>query len=197
MKRLTLALLLAAAAPAAAQTARIAHASHGGRPETLVADAAADNFGILQPYFVADSIRFLTDTTALEYGKWEGHRVPEKKTGEKIRAVQFSGRKLTAEVSGFYSRAEYLAWRQHARHPVKLVGSDTTMDKNKVGQLQPVELKAKEKHRRKRAALTPPPAAPGGPPLPGSLLLAAGVLLLAGAGWLLAAAPDKRPLAPA
>ena len=190
MKRLTLALLLAAAAPAAAQTARIAHASHSGSPETLAADAAADNYGI-GPYFFTDSVRLLTDTTALEYGRWRFIE-NQMQAREKIRKVQFASCRSFGNHRA--NRTRYLQSLQSAHHPVKLV-SDTLPAASRASTTRPV--KAKTKRKRQEAALTPLPAAPDGPTVPGSLLVAAGVLLLAGAGWLLAAAPDKRPLAPA
>ena len=177
MKLLPLALLLSATAPAAAQTARIVHLSHGGSLATL--DAAADNFGVVGPYFVADSVRLLTDTTALEYGKWAGYRA---KAGQKTRTIQFASR-----------RAVYLQDLRYRQPPVKVVG-DTSAFPHKA--VKRPFIKASNKPRRKAAALAPLPAAPGGPAAPSGLLLVAGVLLLAGAGWLLAA-PDARPLAPA
>ncbi len=81
MKKQVLVSLLVAAAlgaawPAAAQTGRIAHFSHGGSAATLWARAqAADNFGEPQVYFIAsDSIRYLSPRTALGYGHWSWER---------------------------------------------------------------------------------------------------------------------------
>lgn len=55
----------------AAQTGRIAHFSHGGSAATLAAqEEGKDNFGELMPYFETDSIRYLSDSTFLKYGKW-------------------------------------------------------------------------------------------------------------------------------
>lgn len=188
---LTLALLLATTAPAAAQTARIAHFSHGGSLATLDAAAAADNFGIIRipSHFVTDSVRFLSDTTSLEYGKWTGGYYDKENSSDKDRTVQFAGKRV--DKLRMFSRAKYLESLRRLEQPVKVVG-DTMLDASKATKHQLF----KTKHRRKESALAPMPTVPGGPAVPGGLLLGAGVLLLAGAGWLLTAA-DKRPLASA
>jgi hypothetical protein len=57
-----------AASPAAAQTGRIAHYSHGGSAATLDAEvAAADNFGY-PVSFVVQEIRRISDSTAVRRG---------------------------------------------------------------------------------------------------------------------------------
>lgn len=57
-----------AAGPAAAQTGRIAHYSHGGSAATLDAEvAAADNFGY-PVSFVVQEIRRISDSTAVRRG---------------------------------------------------------------------------------------------------------------------------------
>jgi len=62
---------LGAARPAAAQTGRVAHLSHGGSPATLEASVAADNFGIptSRSEHVTDSLVYLNDSTAMRYGR--------------------------------------------------------------------------------------------------------------------------------
>jgi hypothetical protein len=81
MKNHLLPYLIAAAAlgtarPAAAQTGRIAHFSHGGSAATLAADVAADNFGLpdkLEQY-VTDSLVYLNDSMATRYGRYRSVR---------------------------------------------------------------------------------------------------------------------------
>lgn len=68
---LALAAALAVARPAAAQTGRIAHLSHGGSPATLGASVAADNFGLptTRDEYVTDSLVYLNDSIATRYGR--------------------------------------------------------------------------------------------------------------------------------
>jgi hypothetical protein len=175
LRLLLLLLALAAVTHAApAQTARIAHLSHSGSLETL---DAADNFGIVGPYFIRDSVRLLTDTTALEYGRWEGPRAPEKATKSQI--IQFSPRRADGNYAS--PRANYLRGLRSSYHPVKLVG-DTLPGAAKAAPPQPA------KPRRKKSAVMP--SAPAPPQHPGVALAVAAILVFAGAGWLLG---ERRP----
>jgi len=62
---------LGATWPAAAQTGRIAHFSHGGSVATLAAAEAADNFGIptSRSEHITDSLVYLNDSLAMSYGR--------------------------------------------------------------------------------------------------------------------------------
>jgi len=68
---LLVATLLSIALPAAAQTGRIAHFSHGGSPTTLAA-GAGDNFGLptSRSEFIVDSLVYLNDSLAMSYGRY-------------------------------------------------------------------------------------------------------------------------------
>ncbi|GAA4364559.1 hypothetical protein GCM10023185_34170 [Hymenobacter saemangeumensis] len=163
-------------APAAAQTARIAHLSHGGSAETL--DAAADNFGLGDAVFFVDSIRLLSDTTALEFGSWQGVMIKKEQSKERVRTLKFSSRQVGHSQVSAKSYVEQTA-RFHPK--LKILAYDT---------LPPV-LK-KQKAKRKKSAYLP--AVPTPPQHPGLGLGVAVLLTLAGAGWLLGG-PDRRPLA--
>lgn len=172
---LVLAVGLTYAAPA--QTARIAHLSHGGSLETLA--AGEDNFGTPPPYFLADSIEILSDTTAREYGRWAGYRAPAEKT----RVVQYSypRRGATyAQSATYYIANEQRSHRQS--QPIKVVRRDTT-----VAHAAPAPTLKKQKAKRKKAFL--PPTVPT-PPQSGVWVGIAAMVLLAGAGWLLG---ERRP----
>jgi hypothetical protein len=164
---LTLAIGQTYAAPA--QTARIAHLSHAGSLETLATDAAADNFGLPDPIFIADSIKFLSDTTTLEYGKWDarGHSL----RSENVRTYQFASR-----YQGQYkvSVKSYITEKKMYQPGVKILAYDT------IPQAAPV-LK-KQKTKRKKSTFVP---AVTNPPHPGVGGVVVAILLFAGAGWLL------------
>lgn len=169
--------------PALAQTARIAHLSHGGSLATL--DATADNFGIPPSHFVADSIEILPDSTAREYGKWTGYRP----SAEKTTIVQFAypqrspaNRKLAQE---------YIAVQQKYRPQVKVIKRDTVTAASKSVPDAPT-LK-KQKTRRKKAVFLPPAVSP--PQRPGVALAVAGILVLTGAGGLLGERKPRPQLA--
>lgn len=73
---LVIAAALGVARPAAAQTGRIAHLSHGGSPATRGEAVAADNFGLpdkLEQY-VTDSLVYLNDSMATRYGRYRSVR---------------------------------------------------------------------------------------------------------------------------
>jgi len=72
-------LLGCVASPAAAQTGRIAHFSHGGSATTLEKDAGADNFGAVPTIFIADSARLIAKNSVVFYGKWMGSYLGTKK----------------------------------------------------------------------------------------------------------------------
>ena len=168
------------ALPAAAQTARIAHLSHGGSLAAL--DAAADNFGLpSQPSFQADSVRLVSDTAAVEYGRWYGYRVCKEQANEKTHLVRLAASATTN--SQRPTKQELIKEYQNYRPHVKLIGFDSAA---KPAVLAPV-LK-KQKVKRKKSTFFA--AAPALPPHPGVALAVALVLGLAGAGWLLG---ERRP----
>ncbi|MFD2718630.1 hypothetical protein ACFST9_07875 [Hymenobacter monticola] len=172
MKKLvTIALLLvwAAALPTAAQTARIGHLSHGGSSVAAL-DAVADNFGLPEPRFIADSIKFLSDTTTLEYGKWNSYGYSDPTA--KVRTHQFASRH-----QGQYkvSVKRYVSEKRMDKPEVKVLAYDTIP--------KPVPLPKKQKTKHKKSAFVP--AAPVLPQHPGVALAVALVLILGGAGWLL------------
>ncbi|GAA4364563.1 hypothetical protein GCM10023185_34180 [Hymenobacter saemangeumensis] len=171
-------LSLLASRPAIGQTARIAHLSHGGSLATLAPEL--DNFGEPIPYFAVDSVRLISDSTALEYGEWRwAWRTEQEK--EKMRTHKFSSRQGGAARASARSYVE-----QTARiHPnLKVLSYDTLPS-------VPAPVPKKQKAKRKKAALLMP--LPAEPPRPyGLWLSAAFILTLAGAGWLLSG-PDQRP----
>ena len=167
-------LLAVCATPAVAQTARIAHFSHSGSAATLA--EAADNFGLpSHPTFLADSIKLISDTVAVEYGRWNGYRVTKEEAKEKTHLVR-----LATPATKQQLLKEYQLYRPH----VKLIGFDSTA--------KPVEsapVLKKQKLKRKKSAAFVVPLSP--PSHPGVALAIAAILVLAGAGWLL----GERPVA--
>lgn len=69
---LVVAFVLSVALPAAAQTGRIAHFSHGGSAATLPAGVAGDNFGLptRKTEYATDSLVCLNDSMAVSYGRY-------------------------------------------------------------------------------------------------------------------------------
>ncbi|MDO7877490.1 hypothetical protein Q5H93_22315 [Hymenobacter sp. ASUV-10] len=174
---LTAALVALLTSVAPAQTARIAHLSHSGSLTAL--DAAADNFGTrpMPPYFVADSVRLLSDTTAIQYGHWS--RASKERSEEKTHIVRLA----TADDQGLATKRSTVNYYQRYRPEVKLIGFDSTTKP-----AAPAPVLKKQKARRKKAALYP--AVPAPPQHPGVGLAVAAILLFAGAGWLLG---ERRP----
>jgi len=162
--------LVACLHQAVAQTARIAHLSHGGSAETW--EVAADNFGELAPVFEVDSIRFLSDTTTLEYGSWQGRHNTRT---DKTTTYQFNSR-LWGD--NHVSAKSYVEQSRRYRPQIKIVGYDTLPPAPK-----PAPVLKKQKTKRKKAAFLPPAPAP--PRHPGAGLVVVTLLVCAGAGWLL------------
>ena len=164
--------------PVVAQTARIAHFSHSGSVVTL--DAAVDNFGgpIPTPYFKVDSIRLISDTTALGYGRW--HRIDNDEKTLQIRLaaqVEKKPERLTKQ--------QLVREYQHYQPDVKLIGFDSTPV------VAPAPLLKKQKIKRKKSAFLP--ATPAPPRHPGVALAVALILAMGGLGWLLG---ERRPAQP-
>ena len=61
--------------------------------ETLDEVSVLDNFGVIPPHFVTDSVRLLSDTTALEYGRWSYvHHVQDSLREQKTNLVTYPKR---------------------------------------------------------------------------------------------------------
>jgi hypothetical protein len=69
---LVVAAALGVARPAASQTGRIAHLSHGGSAATLASAEAADNFGLptMRSEDMTDSLVYLNDSLATSYRRY-------------------------------------------------------------------------------------------------------------------------------
>ena len=152
---------------ALAQTGRIAHFSHGGSAATLgAAQQAADNFGDPPTYFIADSIRYLSPTTALGYGHWSWRR---------------AGNTDTMHLPQAMSKPAAARYWQQLFVNAKLTGFDSPNPTN----APPAK---RFKRRPKRAAVLRQPARPVA-----SLGFGFGLALLVSAGWLLAGKKPTRP----
>ncbi|MDO7877491.1 hypothetical protein Q5H93_22320 [Hymenobacter sp. ASUV-10] len=167
------ALLSAAVFPrAAAQTARIAHFSHSGSEETLAEAGTLDNFGIIPPYFEVDSVQLLSDTTALEYGRWNYmHREQENLREQKTNLVTYPKR------YGWGQKKQLALHYQENSPKMKVLGFDSVA----APAIPAPALKTQKAKRKKAAFLLTVPA----PPHPGVWVGVAAILLFAGAGWLL------------
>lgn len=170
--------------PAAAQTARIAHFSHGGSVETLAADGVTDNFGT-PPHFQLDSVRILSDTTAVEYGWWINGN-----GGGRLDTLHWKNK----HIDNFEKRS----WQETAKYyrgvapKIKIIGADGIQKKSASAPVpKDAPLPRKQKTKRKKAALLP--VAPVLPQHPGVALAVAALLVLTAAGWLLGGRP--RPMA--
>jgi hypothetical protein len=170
------------ARPAGAQTARIAHFSHSGGLATLADEAAADNFGTPPAYFAVDSIRLISDTSALEYGKWHGYHAAGK---PEVQTQVFSSHRA----EGRTSAKAYITQSTQYQPRIKIVGYDT-IPKGATPAVGVPTVEKRKTKRRKSAAL---PATPMPPQHPGVLLGVLLILGLGGAGWLLGERP--RPTA--
>ncbi len=150
--------------PATAQTGRIAHFSHGGSAATLAAkQAAADNFGEPMPYFVPDSVRYLSGKMALSYGKW--HWGGNGSTTDTLKFPE----KYSPQQAAKYTRQLYTR--------AKLIGFDSVDNSHKTAPA--VEKPVKSKHKKKAASTnTALPSHSAGFSL-GALV----ILGLAGVGW--------------
>lgn len=172
-----------------AQTARIAHLSHSGSAATLVTAEGTDNFGIPSPYFNADSIRMLSDTVALAYGKWVDFQYHNNTAASKAR---YNRKTDTLQLGrNYFSNKREIVRYYRRYHPeIKLIDFDTT--EAPVNALPPVKVKQKTKRRKAGAFIIPTiPARPAGVGL-GAVAL---ILTLAGLGWLLGKRRPAQPLA--
>ncbi|MBF9224335.1 hypothetical protein [Hymenobacter ruricola] len=159
--------------PVLAQTARIAHLSHSGSAAKLDEADSEDNFGgpIQPPYFKADSIRLISDTTAMGYGRW--HKIDNKETTLQIRLAARIEKKPVR-----LTKQQLVREYQHYQPEVKLIGFDSTA---KPAASAPT-LK-KQNTKRKKSVFAPTISAPA--QHPGVALAVALILTLTGAGWLL------------
>jgi hypothetical protein len=162
---------------AQAQTARIAHLSHSGSAVTL--DEEVDSFGIPPSHFAADSVEILSDSTAREYGRWQGYHHGDEKTNIVRFATPRQGYRTTKQ--------QYLASHKQYQPQVKIIRRDSVTTPQANGPAG-LELK-KQRTKHKKSVFIP--AAP--PQHPGVALAVALILTLAGAGWLLG---ERRPTQP-
>jgi hypothetical protein len=166
--RLTLLAGLAAGLlqPALAQTARIAHFSHGGSGATLAADEALDNFGL---YTEERPERFtrLNDSIAQVEGQQRVNNGPWQP----------------------------LKWQQqyHSAHDAETVRQAVKQLRKQYPDAKFVGFEPKPRGRHKKMAAIPVGPAPSPPHDPGPALAVALLLALGGAGWLLG---ERRPAQP-
>jgi len=138
-----LAAALGAALPAAAQTGRIAHFSHGGSAATLAAAEAADNFGLptSRDEYVTDSLVYLNDSMATRYGRYRSVRWGASDAELQKKPWQLSNN----PVHYFSGRYEPQKWQaavqalQQEQPKAKLLGFDK-------------QLKAKGRKQKKSAS---------------------------------------------
>lgn len=125
---LAVAAALGAARPAAAQTGRIAHYSHGGSPATLAAAVAADNFGLPpdRREGIADSMVYLNDSVATCYSRYRS--VSWRASDAELKKAPWQS--YNNPVQYFSGRYEPQKWREavqalQQQHPkAKLLGFD-------------------------------------------------------------------------
>lgn len=159
--------------PALAQTARVAHLSHGGSLATLAEAEALDNFG-LAPAFEADSVVRISDTTAIGYGQYAGRAKRQPAATKTIRYASRTQPKSQA------AKVQQLQQRYPA---AKLVGFDSIP---KPALPPPAPVQEKQKPRRKQPEGATTYATPPAPPRhPGVLVGVAVIVALGGLGWLL------------
>lgn len=129
MKKLIPALLAGSfALPSAAQTGRIAHFSHSGSVATVAAQGEADNLGTPMAYTEVDSIRYLSDSTYLEYSSW---RYCSECKGRKYPLLGVLNPKMNAAAAARYFKQSY-----HHKMP-KLVGFDSLASPANKGRRKP------------------------------------------------------------
>jgi len=110
LARLVAALLLSASLPAAGQTGRIAHYSHGGSAATLVTSGAGDNFGLpsRREEYVTDSLVCLNDSMAMSYGRYRS--APWRAGDAELKKA--SWQPYTNQVQYFSGRYEPQKWQE-------------------------------------------------------------------------------------
>ncbi len=122
------AIALGASRPAAAQTGRIAHYSHGGGAATLRAAVAADNFGLppRRSEEMTDSLVYLNDSLAMTYRRYRS--VPWRSSAEELKKAAWQS--VSYQVQYFWGRYEPQKWQEAVRAlqqeqpQAKLVGFD-------------------------------------------------------------------------
>ena len=125
---LVVAFVLSVALPAAAQTGRIAHFSHGGSVATLPAGVAGDNFGLpsRKEEYATDSLVYLNDSMAVSYGRYRS--VPWRaSTAELNKAAWQPYNNPIQYYSGQYERQKWQEALQalQQQHPqAKQIGFD-------------------------------------------------------------------------
>ena len=126
--RLVVAFVLSMALPAAAQTGRIAHFSHGGSVATLAMNAAGDNFGIphSRGEHAVDSLVCLNDSLAMSYGRYRS--VPWQAGEAELKKATWQP--YTNQIQYYSGRYEPKKWQeavqdlQQRNKQARLVGFD-------------------------------------------------------------------------
>ena len=169
---------------AQAQTARIAHLSHGGSLAALAESETTDDFGIPPTRFIADTIVAISDTTAVVYG-----RISRWGNGEgtrSTRAIDYGKHAYQqATATGPQSRGTAVRLLQQRYPDAKLVGFDT-LAKPATPVMPPLK-KHKTKRKRQEGAMLPPVTPPQHP---GVWLALAAIIGLGAAGLFLHEKPS-------
>jgi hypothetical protein len=170
---------------AQAQTARIAHLSHGGSLATLAAEAeATDNFGLPPARFFVDTIVATSDTTAVVHGRlsrWkttEGSRSTRTISYGKPAYQQFAA-------TGPQSRGTAVRLLQQRYPGAKLVGFDTLAKPTPA----PALPAGKQRKRKRTESALLDVGSPAPPQHPGVWLALAAIVALGAAGALLSDKP--------
>lgn len=163
---LLLGLLVGLFQPARAQTARIAHFSHGGSGATLVADEALDNFGL------------------------HTEERPEKFTRLNDSIAQVEGQQRVNN-----GPWQPLKWQQqyHSAHDAETAAQAVEQLRKQYPDAKFVGFEPKPGGKHKKSAIVPVGPATSPPHDPGPALAVALILALSGAGWLLG---ERRPAHP-
>jgi len=133
IERLVVAAVMSTALPAAGQTGRIAHFSHGGSTATLAAAAAADNFGLptRREEEATDSLVCLNDSMVASYGRYRA--VPWRASDAELKKAAWQPYNNSIQYySGPYHPQRWQEALQDLRRQypqAKLIGFDKQLKK--------------------------------------------------------------------
>jgi hypothetical protein len=177
--RLTATAIALSALPAAAQTGRIAHLSHGGSPATLAAAVAADNFGIptTRSEHAADSLVCLNDSMAMSYGRYRS--VPYHASEAELQKA--SWRPSSYQMQYYSGRYEPQKWQEAVQY---------LQQRNKEARLVGFDKQLKTRGRKQRKSASQSQSFPKRPFQYSLWRAAVGVAGLGAVSWLLG---RKRP----
>ena len=163
---LLLGLLVGLFQPVRAQTARIAHFSHGGSGATLAADEALDNFGL------------------------HTEERPEKFTRLNDSIAQVDGQQRVNN-----GPWQPLKWQQqyHSAHDAETAAQAVKQLRKQYPDAKFVGFEPKPGDKHKKSAMVPVGPATRPPHYPGTALTVALILALGSVGWLLG---ERRPAHP-